>query len=75
LLIKTNSKTEIDANRIYFSFISIAVLDVAMLEDGVKSIINIGKNLPRKFSIGKLNLAGLEMKIPVLMCRWVSYSS
>lgn len=42
------------------------VLDVATLTSGVKSISNIGKNLPGTISIGQLSLSGTGINIPVL---------
>ncbi|ARC83442.1 colicin D family protein [Clostridium argentinense CDC 2741] len=42
------------------------VFDVATLANGVKSIGNIGKNLPGKISIGQLSLSGTGINVPVL---------
>jgi hypothetical protein len=42
------------------------VLNVALLADGVNSIVNIGRNLPGKFSIGEISLAEMGVRIPVL---------
>jgi hypothetical protein len=65
-----------DANNIHQFFLDKApnkeafegaefVLDVATIADGVKSIPNIIKNLP-KVSIGEVSLAGFGKKIPVV---------